>query len=153
MWFDPTAIAQASPPPATLAQRTGEDAPRVAEVAEVAAPLCRDKETTSYCWLIHLADREPLTVAFSPAVSHAEVLASYPSALAAEPIEPGRRQPDTRLAGDQEAAIRAWLAQIGESDEAIIDEVLTRCRMDEVARVYYLGRVDEILRLNRLFER
>ncbi|MBK8116020.1 MAG: hypothetical protein IPK44_16730 [Candidatus Accumulibacter sp.] len=59
----------------------------------------------------------------------------------------------SKRAGDPEAVILAWLAQISESDQAIIDDVLTRCRKDEFARVYYLGRVNEILRLNRLFER
>lgn len=91
-------------------------------------------------WLLHFADREPLTVVFTPAASHAEVLASYPSALAAEPIEPGRRQPDTLLAGDQEAAVLGWLAQIGETDQVIVAEVLTLCRYDDDARAYYLGR-------------
>ena len=91
-------------------------------------------------WLLHFPDREPLTVAFSPAASHAEVLAIYPAALAAEPIEPGRRQPDTLLAGDQEAAVLAWLAAIGETDDATIADVLTRCRRDADARAYYLSR-------------
>jgi len=43
--------------------------------------------TTSYRWLIHFADRNPLEVAFSPAASHAEVLDAYPDALAVEPLE------------------------------------------------------------------
>ncbi|MEF8729158.1 MAG: hypothetical protein V5B34_13235 [Accumulibacter sp.] len=34
----------------------------------------------------------------------------------------------------------AWLAQIGESDQTIIDDVLTLCRHDDDARAYYLGR-------------
>ncbi|MBK7954235.1 MAG: DUF3987 domain-containing protein [Candidatus Accumulibacter sp.] len=46
-------------------------------------------------WLLHFSDRKPLTVDFSPAATLAKVLASYPSALAAEPIEAGRRQPAT----------------------------------------------------------
>jgi hypothetical protein len=92
-------------------------------------------------WLLHFADREPLAVAFSPEASHTEALASYPSALAAEPIEQGRRQPGAPLAGDQETAIRSWLAAIGETDQEAIAEVLTRCRYDDDARAYYLGRV------------
>jgi len=40
----------------------------------------------------------------------------------------------------QEAAILAWLAQIGETDETTVDEVLTKCRHDSDARAYYLGR-------------
>jgi len=90
MWFDPRAIAQPSPPlatsatPATFAQETGNDAPRVAEVATA---LCRDNETASYRWLIHFVYRNPREVAFSPAASHAEVLDAYPDALAAEALE------------------------------------------------------------------
>jgi len=37
-------------------------------------------------WLLHYADRDPLEVWFSPALSHAEVLAQHPDALAAEPV-------------------------------------------------------------------
>jgi hypothetical protein len=96
-------------------------------------------------WLLHFADREPLAVAFTPAASHAEALASYPSALAAEPIEPGRRQPGAPLAGDQETEIRSWLAAIGETDQETIAEVLTRCRQDEDARRYFLDRAGAIV--------
>lgn len=42
----------------------------------------------SFAWLIHFTDREPLTVSFSPEVTQAEALASYPDAVAAEPIAP-----------------------------------------------------------------
>ena len=89
-------------------------------------------------------DREPLTVTFSPAATHVAVLDAYPAALAAEPIEPGRQSPDTLLAGDQEAAVLAWLSEIGETDQAIVAEVLRQCRQDEEARRYFLGRAVEI---------
>ena len=36
-------------------------------------------------WWIHFPDREPLEVIFAPGQTHAEVLAIYPAALAAEP--------------------------------------------------------------------
>ncbi|MCM8621613.1 MAG: hypothetical protein NFW16_07690 [Candidatus Accumulibacter sp.] len=94
-------------------------------------------------WLLHFADREPLTVTFSPPSTHAAVLDAYPDALAAEPIESGRRQPDTLLAGDQEAAVLAWLSEIGETDQAIVAEVLRQCRQDEGVREYYLGRAGD----------
>lgn len=98
-----------------------------------------EQKIRSRSWLLHFADRNPLTVAFSPAATHAEVLDMYPSALAAEPIEPGRQLPDTLLAGDQEAAVLAWLSEIGETDQAIVAEVLRQCRQDEEARQYFLG--------------
>ena len=45
-----------------------------------------DTPTASYCWLIHFSDRDPLEVAFSPAVSHDEVMSFYPESIAAEPF-------------------------------------------------------------------
>ena len=37
-------------------------------------------------WMIHFADRDPLELYVSPALSHAEVLAAHPDAVAAEPV-------------------------------------------------------------------
>jgi hypothetical protein len=67
----------------------------------------------------------------------------YPESMAAEPADEVRRQPDTMLTGDQEPASAAWLAQIGESDEAIVGDLLAQCRHDEDARQYFLGRAGE----------
>lgn len=48
----------------------------------------------SRCWLLHFPDRNSLEVAFSPAVSHAEVMRLYPETIAAERLnEVGSRQP------------------------------------------------------------
>ncbi|MBK7952588.1 MAG: hypothetical protein IPK02_00660 [Candidatus Accumulibacter sp.] len=94
-------------------------------------------------WLRHFADRNPVEVAFSPKVSHAEALAIYPSALAAEPAVEIRRQPDALVTARQESSIRAWLTQIGELDAAAVGDVLAQCRQDEVARQYFLARVGE----------
>ena len=41
-------------------------------------------------WLIHFTDREPVEGTFSPRATHAEVLAHWPGAVAAEPL-PDRR--------------------------------------------------------------
>jgi len=103
-----------------------------------------DPTRTAWRWLIHFSDRNPLEVAFSPEATHGEVLDCYPDALAAEPIEPGRRQPGAPLAGDQETEIRSWLAAIGETDQATIAEVLIGCRQDEDVRRYLLDRTGEI---------
>ena len=46
-------------------------------------------------WLIHFADRDPLESWFSPAVTHGEVLAQHPDAVAAEPVP---EHTDTRTA-------------------------------------------------------
>ncbi len=39
-----------------------------------------------FAWRIHFADRNPLRATFSPEVTHTEVLACYPDAVAAEPL-------------------------------------------------------------------
>lgn len=62
------------------------------------------------------------------------------AALAVEPIKPGKRQPDALLTGRQEAAVLAWLARIGETDQAIVAEVLTQCEQAAHTLAYYLGR-------------
>ncbi len=47
----------------------------------------------SRCWLLHFSDHDSLEVAFSPAVSHAEVMRLYPETIAAESFnEVGSRQ-------------------------------------------------------------
>ena len=48
----------------------------------------------SFGWLIHFIDRDPLTVTFSPEVTHAEALACYPDAVAAEPAQSETSTPD-----------------------------------------------------------
>ncbi len=40
----------------------------------------------SRCWLLYFPDHHSLEVAFSPAVSHAEVMSFYPESIAAEPF-------------------------------------------------------------------
>lgn len=50
------------------------------------------------------------------------------------------------LTAEEEAAIRAWLAHIEETDTANIAEVLNQCRADEEARAYFLRRADEVPR-------
>ena len=47
------------------------------------------------CWRFHFADRDLLYVSFCPAVSHADALASYPNAVAAEPIHERPRRAAT----------------------------------------------------------
>lgn len=44
------------------------------------------QDVTARAWLLHFADRDPLEVWCSPAVTHAEALADCPDALAAEPL-------------------------------------------------------------------
>jgi hypothetical protein len=43
-------------------------------------------EAHSWRWLLHFSDREPVEVRILPEQTHAEVLASHPDAIAAEPL-------------------------------------------------------------------
>jgi hypothetical protein len=86
-------------PAISATQPTGEAATvaRIATLAvanpkeEKTAPLPKvgagDTATASRWWLLHFSDRESLAVLFVPAVNHAAVLASYPDAVAAEPLD------------------------------------------------------------------
>ncbi|MFN0314050.1 MAG: hypothetical protein ACKVQA_03300 [Burkholderiales bacterium] len=59
-----------------------------------------DPAATSEHWWLHFAGREPAQMACSPAMTHGEVLAANPRAIAAEPFEPVRRQPSTALTAE-----------------------------------------------------
>jgi hypothetical protein len=59
---------------------------------------------------------------------------------AAEPFEPAITPPSAPLSAEEEAAIRAWLALIGETDPATVAEVIDRCQRDAGARDYFTGR-------------
>jgi len=52
------------------------------------------------------------------------------------------------LAAAEERAIRAWLAHIEETDDAIIVHVLNQCRNDAEARDYFVRRASEVPRLD-----
>lgn len=44
------------------------------------------------------------------------------------------------MTAEQERAIRAWLAQIGETDPASIRYLLDECQRDEAERAHFLAR-------------
>ena len=43
-------------------------------------------DAVSWGWLLHFADRDSIMATFSPEATHAEALACYPDAVAAEPM-------------------------------------------------------------------
>lgn len=102
-----------------------------------------DTATASRWWLLHFPNREPLEV-WTSGSTHAAILKTYPDAVAAEPFTPTVRRPSAPLAGEEETAIRAWLASIGEADPTTIAEVIGRCRIDAGARDYLIGRAAEL---------
>ena len=95
---------------------------------------------TAHHWLIHIAGNEPLLVGCAPAETQAAMLARYPAALKAEPYTPPLQLATSPLSGTDEAAVRAWLAHIGEIDPACINQVLGLCRQDATALDYFLRR-------------
>jgi len=99
-----------------------------------------DTATASRWWLIHFTDLDPLEVTCFPDATHAEILERYPDAVAAQPFEPAIWQPSAPLTAEDEAAIRAWLALIEETDPATIAEVIGQCQRDADARGYVIGR-------------
>lgn len=63
---------------------------------------------TSWGWLLHFADREPMAVYFNPDAGFDEVMTDYPDALAAEPIpERTRREPTDAEAKELRALVQA----------------------------------------------
>lgn len=53
---------------------------------------------------------------------------------------------ESQMTADQESTIRSWLAQIEETDEAIIAHALNRCRQDVEARDYFIRLASEMPR-------
>lgn len=78
-----------------------------------------------------------------------EPLAGLAALALANPIEPKTAKPakvgadgtaTAPINADEEAAIRAWLALIEETDPATIYEVIGKCQRDADARGYFTGR-------------
>ena len=99
-----------------------------------------DTATASRWWVIHYPDRDSVEVACCPEATHTDILEQHPDAVAAEPFTPTIRQPSAPLTASEEAAIRAWLALIEETDPATIAEVIGQCQQDADARDYFTGR-------------
>lgn len=103
----------------------------------------RHTDLRSWCWLIHFTDRDPVPASFSPEVTHAEALACYPDAVAAEPYTPPPLLAVEPMAVEEEEAITGWLERIGETDPATIGEAIRQCQKDLETRRYFLDRAEE----------
>jgi hypothetical protein len=70
-------------------------------------------------WLLHFTDRDPQSVSFCPSVTHAEALAHYPEAIAAEPIpERPRRAATEAEARELRGLIQAVYGSEADADRA-----------------------------------
>ena len=106
---------------ATLQGKTDELQPTVASVATVAVANPQTVQAANdpdkavhYAWLIHFKDRDPATVTFSPMATHAEALANYPDAVAAEPV--GKSSMRRILNAGEEAELRALIEVVYRDD-------------------------------------
>jgi len=95
---EPVGFATATP--ATFATQEAERGRTVASVATVTVAKLTEGQTaprspvsadatpsiTSWGWMIHYADRDPVECCFSPVVTHAELMKLRPDAIAAEPL-------------------------------------------------------------------
>jgi hypothetical protein len=115
-----------------------------AEIIDVLKVGAVDTATASRWWLIRYPDRDPVEVCCFPDATRAEVLAGRHGATEAEPFEPAITPPAAPLTASEEAAIRAWLALIGETDPATIAEVIDRCQRDAGTRSYFLRAAAEL---------
>jgi hypothetical protein len=123
---------------ATVATHGGDSGTTVARIATVAVA----NDAPRSFWLLHYRDCDAEVISYSPAVTHAEVMARYPNAIAADPYTPVTQKPDAPVSTEDEAAILGWLAHIGEAASETIAEVMAQCQGDAGARSYYLGRAN-----------
>jgi len=105
----------------------------------------RPMEAVSRWWVLHYRDSDPTEVSCYPAATHAEMLEAHPDALAAEPFTPTIRQASAPLTANEEAALRAWLSLIQETDTATVAAVIDQCRRDADARVYFIRQAHAAL--------
>lgn len=83
------------------------------------APRATVVGTSSARWLIHLADRAPIEVTFSPPVDHAGAMALYPEAAAAQlSPPPAPRAIPSDIAAAFDRCLRAGL--YGEAEPALL---------------------------------
>lgn len=96
-------------------------------------------ETAHWAWLVRYPNGAAFRCHFTPEQTRSQVKAAHPQAISVEPL-PEQTEPMTPLHSKDERAVRDWLAAIGESDHALIDEYLDRSRRDPAALAYALCR-------------
>lgn len=108
-----------------------------AAILEYDAGLERE-QAEHEAWRCFFRDGTLATVYPNPPMSRRDMLERYPALQDLEPLPPAELTGE--LSRKDEAHLRAWLALIGEADEAMICAVLEQCRADGNALQYYLSR-------------
>jgi len=127
-----------------IANVTAKPAPALACTPVTPVTASADVTARASLWLLHFPDLDPVAVAFAPAVDHAGALASYPAAIAAEPMpEETATVPADALAlfdacakaglysDDDRAALPAMLALDADGTRGLIEAMhsrIGRCR-------------------------
>ena len=134
MWFNPDVLSKTNTTtPANLANpanyepKTGIGAPLISKLAKLAEPLDSENRKTAdlISKLAKLA--EPLDSENRKTADLISKLAKLAGGVV------------TLSAADRKK-ILAWLASIGETDQALINETLERCESDQETLAYFLGR-------------
>lgn len=134
--------------PAAFATHDEETGRTVASVAtvNVAKSLQEQKVSsdeaviTSQWWRIRYPNSASVEVSCTPKSTWTEILERHPDAISAEPFIPTVWKPSTRLSASDEAAMRAYLTKIKETDPATITKVIDQCQQDADARAFFLVR-------------
>lgn len=121
-----------------------DSAERIASRNPTSKAGASEMAITSHWWLLHTSECDPVEVGCFPDATWDEILERHPDATAAEPLMPAFRKQTFTITADEEQAVRAWLAQINETDPATIADVLERCRNDKEAGAYFLRRASKI---------
>jgi hypothetical protein len=127
--------------PATFATQEAGKVRTVATVATVAVANPENRKTAlapSTWWRIQFTVGKRVEVACYPPATREEVLAGRPGAIDAEAFTTAVKRPAEPLSQGDEAAIRRWLADIGETDGEVIAEVFELCQRDADARRYFV---------------
>ncbi|MCL1860940.1 MAG: hypothetical protein FWG52_05325 [Proteobacteria bacterium] len=112
-----------------------------ARKAELVEQLSRQEQAggaVSCWWRVRFADGGALDV-FSPSGNTLEgIRRAYPAAVGVEPFELEVTAPDTSMTASERNAILAWLFDIDERAQEVIDEVMAVCERSAGAREYAL---------------
>lgn len=117
-WQPAVEVATANPAnPANFAKDTASTTPSFAEIAKIAVAASH----RSYVWQITESGKKR-DVMISGCPSLAEVRNWYPQAV----IAPGEQSaaPQSKLMWRDEGQLRSWLAESGETDPAVIDQLV-----------------------------
>ncbi|MDR2015617.1 MAG: hypothetical protein LBP99_08400 [Azoarcus sp.] len=120
---------------------SAKDAPEISRISGISKNCSAEKPGggVSYWWRVTFPCGKAVEVFTPSGNTRVGILKGYPTAVDAEPFELEHTRPVAPMNAGEGAAIRAWLASIGECSPEIINDVLAQCEKSAEARGYYLG--------------